>query len=189
MSKNTNILLFALFTGTLLAAIILTFIMLGIRHPIPWFVTSTLLAVPLLLRWKEQHHFVIWKDEYSVGVESLDNDHKKLLNLINQLQASIHYKTGEKFEKETLKEIVAYTKYHFEREEKLLEDAGYLSLEAHKKTHREMINKIDDFMQDYDNRGHKALEIVANFLKSWLIKHINGTDQAYTATLKKKGIK
>lgn len=188
MGKTLKMLLLALFTGSLLVAVILTFIALGLKHPAPWLLTATLLAIPLLIKWQEKQHFVVWKNEYSVGIESLDNDHRKLLNLINQLQTAVHYQTDEKAEKEILEEVVAYTKYHFAREEKMMEEANYRDLAAHKKTHTMMISKVDEFMQDYESRGHEALEIVALFLKNWLVKHINGTDQEYTSALKEKGI-
>lgn len=188
MDKNTRLILISLFAGCLLVGITLTFTRMGIGHPLPWFLTSTLFAIPLLASWSEKRHFTVWKDEYSVGVESLDDDHRKLINLINYLQMAIHYQTGEEFEKQAMDEVVAYTKYHFAREEKMMEDAGYPDLEAHKKTHHEMITKVEEFMDDYENRGHDALEVVARFLKVWLVKHINGTDQEYSSLLKEKGM-
>jgi hemerythrin-like metal-binding protein len=174
--------------GALLVATILTFIALGVANPVPWILLVALLIIPFLLKKTEKQHFVVWKDEYSVGVKSLDDDHRKLLNLINNFQTAVHYQTGEEFEKEALNEVIAYTKYHFDREEKMMEKAGYADIEAHKKIHKSMIAKTDDFMRDYEKRGHEALEEVAQYLKDWLVGHINGTDQEYSAILKQKGI-
>ncbi|MEN8213463.1 MAG: bacteriohemerythrin [Pseudomonadota bacterium] len=188
MGRNTKMLLLVLFAGALLVAVILTFIALGAAHPVPWLLGALLIAIPVLMRWSENRRFAVWKDEYSVGVDSLDNDHKKLLTLINHLQTAVHYQTGEEFEKEALDEVVAYTRYHFEREEKMMQEAGYANLEAHKEIHREMIAKVDEFTRDYEKRGHEALEDVALYLKNWLIDHINGTDQEYSAILKQKGV-
>jgi len=188
MSKSTKMLLLVLVAGTLLTAAILTFIALGFGNPIPWLLTAGLIAIPVLINWNEKRHFAVWKDEYSVGIPSLDDDHHKLLNLINKLQTAVHYQTGEEFEKEALDEVVAYTKYHFEREEKMMEEAGYPDLANHKEMHRKMIAKVDEFMQNYEAQGHEALEDVALYLKCWLVKHINGTDQQYSETLASKGL-
>ena len=188
MGRNTKMLLLVLLAGTLLVAAILTFIALGVGNPVPWLLTASLIAIPVLMRRSENRLFVVWRDEYSVGVDSLDNDHKKLLTLINHLQTAVHYQTGEEFEKEALDEVVAYTKYHFEREEKMMQDAGYADLEAHKELHREMIAKVEEFVRDYEKRGHEALEDVALYLKNWLVNHINGTDQEYSSLLKQKGM-
>jgi len=178
-----------LITGTLLVAIVLTFIALGAFHPVPWLLVASLLIIPFLMSRSEKRHFVEWKDEYSVGVKSIDDDHRKLLNLINSFQTAVRYRTGESFEKESLDEVIAYTKYHFDREEKMMQEAGYPDIEAHKKIHRAMIAKIEDFLIDYEKRGYEALEDVSLYLNDWLINHINGTDQEYSALFIKKGMK
>lgn len=187
-SKKTKTLLLALLVGILLVAAILTFIALGVAHPVPWLLTIALVVIPLYSNWKEKQLFAVWKDEYSVGIESLDNDHRKLLNLINNLQTAVHYHTGDEFEKKALHEVIDYTKYHFDREEKMLEKAGYEDLEAHKQQHKDMIKKIDGFVQEYEKHGYAALEEVALFLKQWLVEHINGTDQEYSSLLKSKNM-
>jgi len=188
VGKSFKMILLVLFVGALVVAIILTFMSLGALNLVPWLLVAMLVAVPLLFNLSEKKIFAVWKDEYSVGVKSLDDDHRKLLDLINKLQTAVHYQTGDAFEKEALDEVIAYTKYHFEREEKLMEEAGYSDLDEHKKTHQSMIAKVDDFVKDYESKGHEVLEEVASYLKDWLIGHINGTDQEYSALLKEKGV-
>lgn len=183
MNRSLKMTLLVLFAGALLIAIILTFMSLGLLNPVPWLLTGILVAVPMLMNRKEKKDFAVWKDEYSVGIESLDTDHRKLLDLINKLQTAVHYQTGDIFEKEALDDVIAYTKYHFSREEKLMEEANYPDIIAHKETHKLMIDKVNGFVKDYENQGHEVLEDVANYLKNWLIEHINGTDQEYTAVL------
>ncbi len=189
MSRTNKMIFLVLIAGTLLVAVVLTFIALGVFHPVPWLLVASLLIIPFLMSRSEKQHYVEWKDEYSVGVKSIDDDHKKLLNLINNFQTAVRYRTGKAFEKESLDEVIAYTKYHFDREEKMMQEAGYPDIEAHKEIHRAMIAKIDDFLIDYDKRGYEALEEVSLYLKDWLVNHINGTDQEYSALFIEKGIK
>jgi hemerythrin-like metal-binding protein len=179
----------ALLLGALLVAVIISFISFGAAHPVPWIFLAIALAVPFLMRRMENKHFVVWKDDYSVGIESIDEDHKKLLNLINNLQTAIHYHTGEQFERQALDELVNYTKYHFSREEELMEKFGYPELEAHRAEHARMIEKVGVFIEQYEQKQYEALEEVAEFLKNWLVNHINGTDKRYSAFLAEKGAK
>lgn len=188
MNQKIRMLILTLVLGSLLVAVVLTFIALGVANFVPWILLAVFLIIPFLMKAQEKQHFVVWKDEYSVGIDSLDFDHKKLLNLINQLQTAVHYQTGELFEKEILDEVVAYTKYHFAREEKMMEEAGYPDFDAHVKGHTEMIAKVDDFLSEYEHQGYEALEEVALFLRDWLVQHINGTDQEYSSLLKEKGM-
>ncbi len=188
MNRRIKMIVLAMFTGALLVAVVLSFIALGAMHLVPWLLLASLFLIPFLLNRSEQHHFVVWKDEYSVGVESLDDDHKKLLNLINNLQLAVHYQTGENFEKEALTDVVAYTKYHFEREEKMMQEASYADFDAHKAVHTAMIAKVNKFLLEYEKQGHDALEELAQYLKDWLVGHINGTDQEYSSLLREKGI-
>jgi hemerythrin-like metal-binding protein len=130
---------------------------------------------------------VDWKDEYSVGIESIDQQHKKLINLINMLQTSVDYSTGEEFERECLAAVVDYTKTHFVYEEGLMSQYGYPDFEAHKAQHQKMINKVDELLSAYEERPESAMQDTLDFLKQWLIRHINGTDKQYSEFLLGKG--
>lgn len=186
MNKDIKTLGIVLLLGILLVATILTFIALGPLNPVPWLLTMALIGIPFYTRWREQQHFVVWKDEYSVGVEAMDNEHRKLLNLINHLQTAIHYQTGGSFEQEALNELMDYTRYHFQHEEELMRQYGYPELAAHQQQHREMVAQAEAFVADYRSKGHTALVGVADYLKDWLIRHINGTDKAYGAFIQQK---
>ena len=106
--------------------------LLGPTHPLPWIMVLVVIAIPFIHNKIVASRYLVWKDEYSVGIEAMDDDHKKLLNLINQLQTAVHYYTGKEFEEKALDELVDYTKTHFKREELLLEENDYADLEAHK---------------------------------------------------------
>ncbi|MEA1889724.1 MAG: bacteriohemerythrin, partial [Pseudomonadota bacterium] len=130
-----------------------------------------------------------WKEEYSVGIDSIDQQHKKLLSLINQLQTAVDYSTGKEFEREALDELVTYTKDHFSYEEGLMEKNAYPDFVAHKAQHVKMIRKVEDVLAEYDRDPETAMSNALNFLKDWLINHINGTDKEYSSFLIEKGVK
>ncbi len=162
--------------------------LMGPAHPLPWIMLIIVIAIPFVHNKMVGGRYLVWKDEYSVGIEEMDNDHKKLLNLINQLQTAVHYYTGKEFEEKALDELVDYTKTHFKKEEKLLEDNGYADLEAHKVQHEEFIAKVNEFLEQYKKDSEVTVIDTLEFLKDWLIKHINGTDKEYGKILNQKGI-
>lgn len=160
----------------------------GIDNPAPWIMIAVLAALPYIHKRVTARRFVSWDDKLSVGIAQIDDDHKKLLTLINNLQTAVYYPTGEAFERQALKELVDYTKYHFQREEDLMREHGYPDFEAHKRQHEEMIARVGQFLDAYERDREGTVEEMAGFLKSWLIKHIAGTDQKYSPYLHAKGV-
>jgi hemerythrin-like metal-binding protein len=133
---------------------------------------------------------MVWNDKLSVGVEALDNDHKKLVTLINRLYDEI--KEGRKGEQvdQLLDELKDYTQSHFAREESLFEKTGYAEQTAHRHEHASMMNWISDIGKRWEQNQaiSPRLEIV-NYLKDWLFDHIVGTDQRYVQHMKAAGIR
>lgn len=187
MSKKLNALMLAGLIGLLIVAIGLSFLF-GLDNPVAWILILVLIGIVFLYRHNAERRQLKWKPEYSVGIATLDDDHKKLIKLLNKFQTAYEYDTGDQFERQALDELIDYTRYHFKREEQLMKQHGYPDLEAHKLKHVEMIDQVDHFVADYEKRGHEALEPVADFLKEWLVNHINGTDKQYGPYLSGKGV-
>ncbi len=187
MFKSMGTFGLVLLTVTAIVMVGLGFLM-GPSHPLPWIMLVILIAIPFIHNKMISSQYMVWKDEYSVGIEAMDNDHKKLLNLINQLQTAVNYYTGKEFEQKALDELIDYTKTHFAREEKLMEENGYPDLEAHKKQHQQFIEKVNHLVDEYQKDSDVTMMDALNFLKNWLVKHINGTDKEYGKVLNEKGI-
>lgn len=160
----------------------------GMNHWFSVIMLAILVPVPFIHKAIMARRFVAWSPELSVGIRSIDDDHKKLLTLINNLQTAIYYPTGEDFERTALKELVDYTRYHFKREEDLMEQNGYPGFEAHRQLHRAMIAQIEGHLKSYETDREGTIERLSFFLKNWLIKHIQGTDQEYSPFLKDKAV-
>ncbi|MCP5162840.1 MAG: bacteriohemerythrin [Hahellaceae bacterium] len=188
MTKSLKALGLAFLLLTLITAVFLGFT-LGLTHPMPWVAIAMLIGVVYINKKAVDNSFLVWRDEYSVGIASIDAEHKKLLNLINQLQTASLYYTGEDFDKDALNEVIEYTKYHFANEEKLMETHGYPTCESHKQEHRRMAEKVMSMVKAYEEDSDKTIDELLNFLKQWLIRHINGTDKEYSEFLRSKGVK
>jgi hemerythrin-like metal-binding protein len=188
MNQTTSMFALSLLILALITAVILG-MMAGPTSPLTWLLVAVLLVIPFVHRRLTAKHYVEWKDEYSVGIESIDKQHKKLLALINQLQTAVDYSTGEEFEREALDELVDYTKTHFTYEEGLMEQNAYPDFEPHKAKHNEMIKEVEAVLAEYEEDHDLAMEHGSKFLKNWLINHINGTDKEYSDFLIGKGVK
>ena len=190
MSQLKNIRMFgmAVLILTLITAVILG-LMAGPSSPITWTLVAVLVGLPFLYKQFATTRYVEWKAEYSVGLDSLAHPHKKLLDLINQLQTAVDYSTNSEFEREALDQLVDYTKTHFTYEEGLMEDNDYPDFEPHKAQHKDMIDEVEKVLAEYDKNPDTAMQNAIDYLKQWLINHINGTDKQYSSFLVEKGVK
>jgi len=129
-----------------------------------------------------------WTDSLKVNVKSIDKQHKRLVDLINDLhQAMRNGKSNEEMGF-ILDELVDYTNVHFRDEEKLMEDAGYSDLENHKKVHEKLVQQVVDFQKKFHDGNTTISMEIMEFLKDWLLNHINGTDKQYAASMHDHGI-
>ena len=190
LCRNKKVCMFgvSLLILTLIVAAILG-LLAGPTSPITWALIAALVVIPFIHRKMSSSQFVEWKDDYSVGIDSIDQQHKKLLNLINQLQTAVDYSTGEEFEREALDELVDYTKTHFTYEEGLMRDNDYPDFEPHKLQHEKMFEKVREVLAEYEQDQDTAMANAAEYLRDWLINHINGTDKEYSSYLIGKGVK
>lgn len=175
----------------LAVAALLAFLDPGAGSLLPWLVLLALAGGVYLSRnaEEEEDEFFAWKEEYAVGIETIDQDRRRMLSLVNNLKAAALCRTGEAFERQILQELVDYTHYHFQREEKLMEEYGYPDLEGHKAQHDQMIIQVDTFMRRYEERGREALAEVVEYLKQWLLQHVNGTDKKFVPYLQEQGVR
>jgi hemerythrin len=122
-----------------------------------------------------------WSEAMSVGVARLDRDHQVLIGLINRLAV---YDSGKAAEApvvaEVLSALVAYTRFHFRREERVMEACGYPALETHREEHRLLADEVAAlsvrFREAPDRVSHQDL---LRFLTDWLNHHILLQDMAY----------
>lgn len=120
-----------------------------------------------------------WSDEFSVGVEQLDNQHKKLVNIVNLLIENKSLGSRSEFVANSLKDMVDYSVEHFKQEENLLKQANCPYLEEQKECHRNYNLKLAEFYKEVISRNDRiTLEIIV-YLKKWWIHHILDEDKKY----------
>jgi hemerythrin len=120
-----------------------------------------------------------WDDSLSVGVDYIDNQHKQLVSIINQLNDAMLQDKGNEVMCEILDDLVEYTKSHFKSEEHLMKKYGYPESSEHIKEHEKLTKQVIDFAESY-REGKAIITLsVMNFLKDWLSNHIFETDKTF----------
>jgi hemerythrin len=134
-----------------------------------------------------------WKEEFSVGIDKFDKQHKKLLKIGKELYYSFDNVEAniDQYDKiiELLNEMHDYTVYHFNFEEKVMEKFDYPGLEKQKKSHQQFVEKLEEIDPKEIDLNQKEFSMkLLNFIANWIENHIMGEDQKYTAYLSDKKI-
>jgi len=128
-----------------------------------------------------------WSDKFSVGLNLIDEQHKRLIDIINVMIENSHSEFDKEIISKTLHELVEYAIYHFNDEEKLMMENSYPDYEDHKEMHDEFKIKIVSYHSgnvNIENIGTTILE----YLRSWLIGHILQEDMKYKIFFDEKGL-
>ena len=129
-----------------------------------------------------------WSNALSVGVKEIDDQHKKLVDLANQLNDAMKAGHGKDAIGSILVELVRYTQSHFAFEEKLMDTHKYPATEKHKAEHKDLVKSVGDFKAQFDRGDATLTTSVMNFLRDWLTKHILSSDRALGRDLNTKGL-
>lgn len=132
--------------------------------------------------------FMNWSDGLRVKIDSIDNQHKKLLALINELYDAIYAQKGGDVVSRVLKEVVDYTDYHFKTEEAYFQKHVYPEASAHVKEHEYLRKEARELLKKLEGGKSITLQTMV-FLKDWLFDHIMESDQQYAPYLISKGVK
>jgi len=130
-----------------------------------------------------------WAPSMSVSVDLIDEQHKKLVGMINDLYESMKIGEGKTKSGAILDEMSKYAKLHFATEEKYFRLYNYDETESHIAAHKAFIQKTKDFQEKY-KKGEVGLSIeLMNFLKDWLLGHIQKVDKRYSECFNEHGLK
>jgi hemerythrin len=135
-----------------------------------------------------------WDEKYSLGIPSIDAQHKELIHIIDSLSDLLASGISGEDIYDPMIEIITsltdYTIYHFKYEENLFEQYNYEHKIEHIREHKNLIAEIDNL--DFDSIDDDQVAYgkkVLKFLITWVFKHISGTDYLYKDFMLSKGIK
>jgi hemerythrin len=129
-----------------------------------------------------------WNDELSVRIPSIDEQHKKLVNMLNALSDAVDRGDADAVLAKIFDGLVVYTAKHFGYEEELFAKHGYPSTQAHVKEHEALKGQALDLKAKMDAGDFMVGVEVLAFLKDWLTNHIMKSDRAYSQHLINHGV-
>lgn len=126
-----------------------------------------------LIEWDGERH--------STGVQTVDDQHKRLFELLNDLHTAMEEGRGEEEVGAVLRELEEYTEYHFTDEEGMMRDCGYADecnacFDDHKEAHQEFVSQVSQLRERHEDGEFITMDVL-QFARDWLDSHIAGNKQ------------
>ncbi len=119
-----------------------------------------------------------WRESYETGVSTMDEQHQKLIELINNLYSALRDKESQTAIQDVLDEMNTYAEQHFEQEEVLLKEKDYPEYESHAASHQSYRDKLKVLIENSEKEEAQVQEVYT-FLRQWWMEHIVGEDKKY----------
>ncbi len=129
---------------------------------------------------------LLWDNVLSVGVNEIDDDHRKLIHIFNILNHAITARESKEYLAATLTELVNCTVWHFSHEERLMLKHHYPETAEHKTEHQELIQSALELQREVMASNQSFSEDHLQFLERWLTEHILTADGRLGAFLSHK---
>lgn len=131
---------------------------------------------------------LVWSEDFSVNVQEIDDQHKKLFSMVNAYYEAFRQKKSAEAIGKLIQGLAEYTISHFKIEEAYFDKFEYADTVAHKKEHTDLLAKVTDIFERVKS-GKMVLSVeIGDFLKDWLNKHIKGTDKKYSKCFNDNGV-
>jgi len=119
---------------------------------------------------------LIWDNTLSIGVDEVDEDHRRLVDLFNLFKHAVEDGDSGDYTQSVLEELICCTIWHFRHEERLMLKYGYEGLAEHKAEHQELIESAKELQQKYLQGDKQVTNEDIEFLEQWLTEHIYDVD-------------
>ncbi len=130
-----------------------------------------------------------WDDKYSVGISRIDDEHKQFIDIINKAIATKERGGTPEELKEVLHKITMYAINHFSTEENYMIEFNYPEYQYHKEEHHDFSKKVIEYCERVNDGDSQFANEVLEYLKRWLINHIQVTDRKYMDCFIRNGLK
>ena len=118
-----------------------------------------------------------WFDSFNTGINQFDEQHKKIIDLINTSYESVRQKKEKEISLQVIEDLLSYTLYHFENEERWMKLHEYPDQEQHVAEHASLKNSVEQFRKGFDTDFEKNQRELYHFLRDWLTNHIKVSDK------------
>ncbi len=135
------------------------------------------------------YQMIEWEDKFSVGISIIDEEHKKLIGILNKAIFAKEHNNNPKEIEEVLNELVNYASTHFATEEAYMVKFNYPEYKYHKEEHNNFSIKTNAYLDQVIGGDYHIANEILEHLKWWLTNHIQGTDKKYVDCFKRNGLK
>ena len=132
--------------------------------------------------------FFQWSPDCNVGINAIDDQHRVLVNTLNRLCVAVSKHEGDKVITGVFDALISYTRIHFTLEERLMRHAKHEYLDAHIKEHKKLVEQLNQLYKKHLLEDDPIYYDLMEFLKSWLIEHIQGMDKQFGVYLQQTGL-
>ncbi len=130
-----------------------------------------------------------WRTSYETGIPSMDDQHRKIIELINTMYRVMRQTEGTEVLDSVIDEMTAYANGHLQNEEDLLQANGYDQFFNHQILHMEYKKKVEELREDWNLDKASGPSNIYSFLRHWWLGHIVEEDKKYGPLLIEKGVK
>lgn len=129
----------------------------------------------------------VWREEYNVGIDLVDRQHRRLAGLLLELDGALRDGHGPGGAEDVLPDLVAYTQTHFRDEEALMETAGFPELADHRSRHAMIAERVRQYRDRVQQEDPGAAVELCRYLQGWLVRHVCETDRRFGDFLREQG--
>ena len=129
-----------------------------------------------------------WKEKYSVGVQSIDNQHKEIFRLLDKLFEALKSGQAAQTTIRIIAELENYAVIHFHKEKFFFRQFNYTGSAEHLQEHKQFIEKVASIKADAKSGKLASSFELINFLKTWIDHHILVVDMKYRECFHKNGL-
>ncbi len=130
-----------------------------------------------------------WSNMFAVGVREIDDQHRKLVSILNRLGDAGSDENAAALQNTLLDELTEYTVYHFSTEERLMQQHGYEATATHTAQHKKLVDAVQALHARRAAGETLPFDELMIFLRDWLTNHIMGSDKALGVSLNRKGVR
>jgi len=130
-----------------------------------------------------------WKEEYSLNIHRIDEQHKKLIDMINVLHNSLSQNEKDDILDQVISDMIDYSFIHFRDEEKYFIQFGYENATEHILEHQYFLKNAEKLRQDHSLNDPTLKYEVVMFLQKWFTNHIMHSDKKYQDCFINGGLK
>lgn len=132
--------------------------------------------------------FIDWEPGLSTGIAAIDEQHQRLIGIINKLYESMKSGKSRELIGKVLNELASYTDYHFSTEERAFDSYGYERTAEHKAQHATIIKEVASLISKHQRNELSVSMETLDLLMKWITEHIKQQDMAYVPFLKGKDV-